>query len=218
MNDFLTQRRAMVDSQVRPSDITDRRIPRAMLAVERERFVPAHRRAVAYMDGHIRLSDADGGRFLLAPRLLAKLLQSLDLSDDAVVLDIGCGSGYSTAVIARIASRVVALESDEQLAREARALLGALAGVKVATGPLVDGVADEGPYDGILVNGAVEVMPPALLDQLKDGGRLVAVQRVGIVGAATLWQRSGTHFDARTLFEAEAPLLPGFQRKPEFVF
>lgn len=215
MTDFATQRKAMVDSQVRPSDVTDRRIPRAMLEVPREAFAPTPLQAVAYSDGDLKLA---GGRVLLAPRVLSKMMQHLEIGDDAVVLDVGGATGYSAALLSHLAKRVVALECDQGLAERARGMLGRDGNVQVVTGPLTEGYADEGPYDAILLNGAVTDIPPALLDQLKDGGRLVAVAIDRGVGRATVWRRFGSQFDRRPLFDAAAPMLPGFERKAEFVF
>ena len=215
MTDFSTQRKAMVDSQVRPSDVTDRRIPRAMLEVPREAFVPSTQQAVAYRDVDLRLT---GGRVLLAPRVLAKMMQNLELGDDAVVLDIGGATGYSAALLSHFAKRVVALESDPGLADRARGMLGRDGNVKVVTGALTEGVADEGPFDAILINGAVTDVGPGLLDQLKDGGRLVAVMLDRGVGRAFVWRRFAMQFDRRPLFDATAPLLPGFEEKAAFVF
>lgn len=215
MTDFATQRKAMVDSQVRPSDVTDRRIPRAMLEVPREAFVPAAQQPVAYRDGDLKLP---GGRTLLSPRVLAKMMQHLEIADDAVVLDIGGGTGYPAALLSHMARQVVALECDAGLAERAKGMLGRDGNVKVVTGPLPDGAADEGPYDAILVNGAVTDISPALLDQLKDGGRLMAVLIDRGVGRATLWRRFGSQFDRRPVFDASAPVLPGFEKKAEFVF
>ena len=222
MTDFAAQRKSMVDSQVRPSDVTDRRIPRAMLEVPRELFVPDALRPIAYMDENLRVGDGEGGgggRYLLAPRVFAKLLQHLEIGDGDAVLDIGGATGYSAAILARLSPRVVELESDPVLAERAYALLAeAAATVRHFTGPLAEGVAGEGPYDAILVNGAIPDAPRALLDQLKDGGRLAAIRLERGVGRAMLWRRYGTRFDQRALFDAGAPPLPGFERRAEFVF
>jgi len=215
--DTVLQRKNMVESQVRPSDVTDRRIIRAMLEVPREAFLPERTRAVAYMDEAIGLPC---GRSLLAPRVLAKLIQHLDLGDGDAVLEIGCGTGYATAVLARIAPTVVAVEADPALADTARRTLAA-AGVANATVHVADhaqGAAVEAPYDAILINGAVPSVPAGILDQLKDGGRLVTVIAAGPVGRAVQWRRFGGTFDQRVLFDAAAAPLPGFERKAEFVF
>ena len=218
MTDFTVQRKFMVDTQVRPSDVTDRRIIRAMLEVAREDFVPAAVRPIAYMDEPLRVSEDGRGRYLLAPRTLAKLIQSLDVAADAAVLDIGGATGYSAAILGKLAGRVVAVETAPALAEQARSHLRGYASVKPLTGVLAAGAAGDGPYDAILVNGAVEEIPANLLDQLKDRGRLAAILIEGGVGRATLWRRYGTQFDRRALFDAGAVLLPGFERKAEFVF
>lgn len=226
MADFALQRKNMVESQVRPSDVTDRRILRAMQDIPREAFVPAARQAIAYMDDLLPLGTPTAGRpgrALLAPRVLAKLIQALELEDTSRVLVVGAATGYSTAVIARIARTVVGIEPDAALAETARAALkGVAAGnatIEAATGNgLPSGWAKDAPYDAILVDGAVSTMPPALLDQLKDGGRLAAVRQDDKLGRATLWRRLGGTFDAQPLFDAGAPILPGFARTPEFVF
>lgn len=221
MTDYATQRTFMVDSQVRPSDVTDRRIPRAMLAIAREIFAPGPRRMTAYADGHLPLgNEGPHGRVLLAPRLLAKMIQSLDIGEEDTVLDIGCGTGYSTALLARLGRSVVGLEADAMLADKADKTLKSLdvANARVISGPHEFGVPASGPYDAILINGAVDDVPRAILDQLKDQGRLVAVKVENGVGRAELWRRFAMQFDRRSLFDAEAPVLPGFEAKAEFVF
>jgi protein-L-isoaspartate(D-aspartate) O-methyltransferase len=217
MNDFATQRINMVDSQVRPSDVTDRRILRAMLAVPRETFVPDQVKATAYMDEHLALGQ---GRYLLAPRTFAKLVQLLTIGEDDAVLDVACATGYSTAILATLARRVTGVEENAALAQRAQTALAGLgrANAAVQIGPLTAGAPNEGPFDAILVNGCVADMPDALLDQLKDGGRLAAVRSDGRVGQATVWRRHGTSFDAWPAFDAGAPLLPGFEKQPGFVF
>ncbi len=220
MIDFALQRKNMVESQVRPSDVTDRRIVRAMLDVPREAFVPAAYKTLAYMDDAVRVGDTGGagGRAMMAPRTLAKLLQLASFEASDVVLTIGCANGYASAVIARIVQTVVALESDAELAASAQRTLGTLSAdnVAVVTGPLAEGYAAEGPYDAIVIEGAVGEPPRALLDQLKDGGRLVAVVDQGPVGKAMLWRRLGDGFDSRAAFDASAPALPGFERPNVF--
>lgn len=221
MADFAQQRVNMVDSQVRPSDVTDRRIPRAMLEVPREQFVPAPKRAIAYMDDPVPVGDTGGvARHLMAPRQLAKLLQHMDVGPDAVVLDVACATGYAAAVLARMARTVVALEVDSALAERAGSTLrqAGAGNVVIETGPLAAGVPSRAPYDAILVEGGLVEMPAALLDQLKDGGRLVAVLVRNGVGKATLWRRYGMQFDHRELFDASAALLPGFAKPAGFVF
>ncbi|MFN3743142.1 MAG: protein-L-isoaspartate O-methyltransferase family protein [Hyphomicrobiaceae bacterium] len=221
MIDHATQRLNMVESQVRPSDVTDRRITRAMRELARENFVPGPLKSIAYADEHLKVSDLGGRqRYLLAPRLLAKLVQLLDIEADGLVLDIGPATGYSTALLARLAQAVVAVEEDARLAERTQETLARL-GVDnaiVITGPMRDGARDEGPYDAILLNGAVTDVPAALLDQLKDGGRCAAVCVENGVGRAVLWRRHGTTFDRRPAFDASAPYLPGFEPVAGFVF
>ena len=224
MTDTRLQRLNMVESQVRPSDVTDRRIIKAMLEVPREAFVPHALAPIAYMDEAITVSaksnGAGGVRQLLAPRTLAKLIQLAQVGDQSAVLDVGCATGYSTAILAMIAKRAVAVEADKDLAAAAvRALqkLG-LANAMVVHGPLTEGAPAEAPFDAIILNGAVEVIPPSLTEQLKDGGRLVAVVVQGPLSRAQVTLRSGKGFDTRPAFEAPAALLPGFQVPAGFVF
>jgi protein-L-isoaspartate(D-aspartate) O-methyltransferase len=220
MADYTTQRANMVDSQVRPSDVTDRRIPRAMLEVPREVFVPAAQRSLAYRDGPLHVSDGpNGGRFLLSPRVLSKMLQYLEVAESDTVLDIGCATGYSAAVLSHLAKNVIAIESDAALAQRAIANLAAIgaANVTVETGTLPEGLPARAPYDAILIEGSIAHLPPNLLDQLKDGGRLVAVIFERGIGKVALWRRYGMQFDHRTLFDAGVAPLPGFERTVEFV-
>lgn len=218
--DSAVQRKNMVDSQVRPNDVTDRRLIGAMLEVPRELFVPEGLRAVAYMDGNLVVSapGQEPPRVLLAPRTLAKMLQHLAPDQDASILDVGPATGYSTAVLAQIAKRVVALESDGALAEQMQRALSAqkASNVEVYVGSFADGYPGHGPYDGILMHGMVNEVPSSLLNQLKDGGRLIAILDVGGVGKVFEWRRYAMSFDRRPLFDAEAPVLPGFERIPEF--
>jgi protein-L-isoaspartate(D-aspartate) O-methyltransferase len=221
MTDSKLQRLNMVESQVRPSDVTDRRILKAMLEVPRERFVPAEVVPMAYMDEPLPVTRANGSaRFLLAPRTLAKLLQLARIEPESSVLDVGCATGYSTAVLARLAKSVVAVESDKGLAGQARQVLRDLGATDatVVDGPLAAGAPVQAPFDAILVNGAVEVVPSALLEQLKDGGLLAAIVTEGALSRAQVWRRIGTAFDAQPAFAAGAAVLPGFERPPAFVF
>lgn len=221
MVDYATQRLNMVESQVRPSDVTDRRITRAMRAIPREEFVPASQKSIAYMDEALKVGDtANGERFLLPPRTLAKMIQMLEPDADSLLLDVGCATGYSTAILAQLCQTVIGLEQDPMLAERAQRTLGAqsIDNAVIVTGPLVAGVPAEGPYDAILVGGAVTQPPQGLLDQLKDGGRLVAIQYTGSVGRATTWRRVGTRVDARASFDAAAPYLPGFEPVAGFAF
>jgi protein-L-isoaspartate(D-aspartate) O-methyltransferase len=221
--DFETQRKNMVESQVRPSDVTDRRIIRAMLAVPREAFVPESMAGLAYMDADVSVAGAGRGgtgRALLAPRTFARLVDLARIEPEDAVLDIGTATGYSAAVMAEIGATVVALECDERLARQARSALDRLgiANVTVVTGGLAAGWPGEGPYDAIVLEGAVPEVPAMLLEQLKDGGRLVAVLARGRLGKAAVWRRIEGTFDVTLAFDAGAPLLPDFETAPVFAF
>jgi len=221
MVDVATQRLNMVESQVLPSDVTDRRILQAMRELPRERFAPETMAELAYIDEALPLTaPGPERRWLLPPRLTAKLLQLADISDGERVLHVGCGSGYGTAILARMAGTLIALESDEKLAADARNNLVELgiANVTVKTGSLNTGSADDAPFDVIVVEGAVLEAPHVLLDQLKGGGRLVAVVAADGVGTATQWRRLGSSVNSWGAFDAVAPVLPGFEKAPSFVF
>jgi protein-L-isoaspartate(D-aspartate) O-methyltransferase len=217
MADFKLQRTNMVESQVRPSDITDRRIIRAMLDVPREQFCPATSGATAYMDLDVKVSPT---RYLTAARVLAKLIQGLDLSETDHVLHVGAATGYTSVILARLAAQVTALEVDAGLAATLAQNVSRLdlKSVTAVTGPLGAGHAPAAPYDAILIDGAIADVPQALLDQLRDGGRMVGVIGVGRVGRITRWQRRGTAIDTRVIGDAGAPMLPGFDRVAAFVF
>ncbi len=222
MTDFTEQRLNMVESQVRPSDVTDQRILRAMLEVPRERFVPPVFAAVAYSDGPVPVETRSGRRpprCMLPARTFGKLLQLAEITPQSTVLDVGCATGYSTAVLARLAQRVIALEADPSLGRSAATVLQelGLGNVKVVEAALAGGAPGDGRFDVILLNGAVPAVPAALLDQLADGGRLVAMLRKGPVCRAHVWHRSGNVVDGQSAFEGEAAPLPGFEKPAEFV-
>ena len=222
MADFATQRKNMVESQVRPSDITDRRIIRAMLEVPREAFCPPSVQPTAYRDEMLAVNDPKGSRarYAVAPRVLALMIQALELGDSASVLEIGAATGYGSAVLSKIAVRVIAVEADPELAGAARAALAAngAANVAVVDASLTEGHAAAAPYDAILINGAVQEVPRAVLDQLKDGGRLVAVMANDNVGRLCVWRRVGGTFDRRVVSDAAAAILPGFKKPATFVF
>jgi protein-L-isoaspartate(D-aspartate) O-methyltransferase len=223
MTDFRQQRLNMVESQVRPSDITDGRIIRAMLEVPREAFVPEEFAPIAYSDGAVPVLSRAGGaaqRHLLPPRTLAKLIQLANVGPQSVVLDAGCATGYSTAVVARLAGRVVALEADRALARVAEGHLreAGIGNAIVIEGPPADGAPARAPFDAILINGAVPAVATRLLQQLGDGGRLVAMLSEGPLCRAYVWQRSGTTIDRQPAFEGAAEPLPGFEVAVGFVF
>jgi protein-L-isoaspartate(D-aspartate) O-methyltransferase len=220
MVDAATQRLNMVESQVLTSDVTDRRILRAMRELPRERFVPVPSSALAYMDEAVPITPTGAGRrWLLAPRVEAKLLQLADIGTEDCVLDVGCGTGYSAAILAGMARSVTGLESDEELAAKARSNLADLGigNVSVVTGELSAGWVGMAPYDAIVLEGAIEATPEALFEQLKDGGRLVAVVKQDGLGKATIWRRLGRSIDSWGAFDASAPNLPGFERAHVFV-
>lgn len=225
MTDFAAARQAMVDCQVRPSDVTRYAIIEAMLWAPRELFVAKARRDVAYAEAEIELAP---GRVLLEPRTFAKMLEAANIGSHDLVLDLAPGTGYSTAVIARMAEAVIAIEPDAELADSAQALLANLEVDNAVTsqGDPAAGDAAHGPYDVIFINGAVETVPEALSAQLKEGGRLVALFRTGGVhggvhggvGQCCVLTRAGAGVSRRHVFDADAPLLAGFERTAEFAF
>lgn len=218
MVDAAIQRLNMVESQVMPSDVTDHRIVRAMRELARETFVPPTLAALAYMDEPVPLTPAGGDRrWLLAPRVEAKLLQLADISEDDHVLDVGSATGYSAALLSRLARTVIALESNEALAGVARRNLADFGNVSVVSGNMTAGWGVKAPYDAIVLQGSVSITPEDLFDQLKDGGRLVAIVNEDGIGKATLWRRLGRSMDARVAFDASAPELPGFAKSSAFV-
>lgn len=220
--DFSLARVRMIESQIRPNGVTDRRIIQAMADIPRENFVPSHRRSLAYMDEDVDISSKHHAqpRFLLEPMTLARLVQLLDLEADETVLDVGCGTGYSTAVLAYVAKTVVALECDSDLARQASENLAALglANARVVTGTLKTGWLADAPFDAILVNGRVPAPPLELLAQLKEHGRLAAVVGENDIGQGALFTRNGA-LSVRYAFDAGIPCLPGFElARPAFEF
>ncbi len=210
----------MVDAQVRANDVTDLRIVGAMMETPRERFVPASLRGFAYIDDDLLVKEGRPSRYLMEPMVLAKLLQAADVGPQDLVLDVGAGTGYSTAILSRLAGQVVALEEDAELAAQGAAVIVDLGLLNAAfvQGPLTAGWSREGPYDVILLNGSVDSVPPALLAQLKPGGRLVAVVGTGRAGRATVFSNTEGGIGSRIVFDAGVPLLPGFEPKPAFVF
>ena len=215
MSEFATRRVMMVDTQVRPSDVTKFPIIDAMLSVPRETFVPDDKREAAYVGENLPLAP---GRVVLEARTLAKLLDALDIQPGELVLDVGCGLGYSAAVIARLAETVVTVEEDESLAADAQRLLSeeGVDNAVVMTGALTEGAAKCAPYDVITIEGGVEVVPEALLAQLKPGGRIGAVFMDGAVGTARIGYKSDKGVTWRPVFNAAAPVLPGFQKARGF--
>jgi len=217
MTDFAAAREAMVDTQVRTSDVTRYSIIDAMLRVPRELFVPKARRDVAYAEAEIPLAP---GRAMATPRTLAKMLDAADIGRSDLVLEIAPGTGYSTALIARLAAAVVAIEPDAGLCAQATEALQRLEAINavVTLGDPTAGDPAHGPYDVIFVNGAVERVPEALTDQLKDGGRLVAIFLERGVGQCRVVLRAGDTIATRYAFDATAPLVPGFETKRVFAF
>jgi len=215
MADTKVQRTMMVDTQVRPSDVTKFPIIDAMLTVPREDFLPAVARQTAYSDGPIKIAD---GRSALEPRTFAKMLEAVDIQPDELVLAIGAGLGYSPAVLARLCEAVVALEEDEALSEgvESQLAKANVDNAAVITGPLVEGAAKHGPYDVIFVDGAVEDIPSKLTDQLKDGGRLVAIFMDGPLGVCRIGLKTGDSVSWRDAFNATAEILPGFRHQSSF--
>lgn len=217
MIDYAAAREVMVDRQVRPSDVTRYPIIAAMLEVPRETFLPESLRPIAYLGEHVPIAPC---RVLLDPRVFAKLLDALSVEPDDLVLDVGCGYGYSTAVLARMAEAVVALESDADMAAEAERLLAAQAvdNAVLHTGPLPEGVAEHGPFDAMIVEGGIEALPAALEAQLKPGGRVAAIFVDGAGGRARLGIRTGDGVAWRRIFDATAPVMPGFEAAKAFEF
>lgn len=205
----------MVDTQIRPSDVTKFPIIDAMLSVPREDYVPSTKREAAYIGDNV---DLGGGRTLLEPRTFAKMLDALNIQPSEVVLDIACGLGYSTAVLARLADFVVAVEDSEARAEEAQSLLSehGVDNAAVISGALAEGAAKSGPYDVIILEGAAEEIPPALLSQLKDGGRIGCLMTVGKLEVARVGQKIDGRMHWRDMFHAGAPVLHGFARKAAF--
>jgi len=215
--DYAAARRNMVESQLRPNKVTNPALLDALAAVPRELFVPAALRGVAYVDEDIPLGR---GRFLMEPMILGRLLELAAVRPSDVALVVGAGIGYSAAVLARIAGRVVALESDQELAQRAAQTLQGLgvANVALVESPLADGAARLAPFDVILLDGAVGRVPPAIIDQLAESGRLVAVIRAAGIGQATLMTRQAGILASRVAFDAAVPRLPGFEPAAAFVF
>ena len=221
MSGFSIARQKMVDGQVRPSDVTDPRIIDAMLAVPREAFVPQNRQALAYLD--IDLDVSEGGserRFLIKPVVTAKMLQAAGIKDTDNVLVVGCATGYTAAVVARLAGQVTATEADPTMVARAKEVLAQLGigNVPVRAADPSEGDAANAPYDVIVLNGATEVTPDRLYRQLKDGGRLVGVFATTQPQRAMIVTQSHADFGTRALFDAAVPVLPGLGRVPAFVF
>jgi protein-L-isoaspartate(D-aspartate) O-methyltransferase len=218
MTEFGAARAHMIESQLRPNKVTDARVLGAFAGIRRELFVPEHLRVIAYIDEGLPLG---GGRYLMEPMVVARLLQAAAIERTDMVLVIGAGTGCEAALAAALARNVVALEEDPELARRARAALveHSIASVSVVEGPLRRGYRPRAPYDAILCCGAVIEVPSEIDSQLAEGGRLLAVVKSATgIGRATLRTRTGGVVARRVLFDAATPLLPGFLPRPTFVF
>lgn len=215
MTDFAARRMMMVDTQVRTADVTKFPIIDAMLSVPREQFVPRQQVEAAYVSENIRIAPH---RVVLEPRTLGKLLDAINVESNDLVLDIGIGYGYSSAVIASMAEAVIGVEEDASLANEAQSLLSehGADNVLVHTGPLTEGAAQHGPYDAIIVQGSVEELPPVLIDQLKEGGRIGCVFMEGALGVVRIGYKIDGEMSWRYAFNASAPVLPGFEKQTTF--
>jgi protein-L-isoaspartate(D-aspartate) O-methyltransferase len=220
MADFAALRQRMVDNQIRPSEVTDHDVIRAFLAVPREIFVEPAEQPFAYADRELRMAPSVPNRRMMTPVSLARLVHALPRGPATKAMVVGCGSGYSAANLAQLAGPIVAVEEDKLLAAMAREILARLgvANVSVVEAKLVEGFPGGAPYDAILVDGAVEVLPDALVAQLKAGGFLAAIERDERLSRAMLYEKVGEKAAKRSLFDAWATLLPGFERRREFVF
>jgi protein-L-isoaspartate(D-aspartate) O-methyltransferase len=215
MLDSAQQRANMVATQLRANDVTDTRLIKAILSVPREVFVPAALVPLAYMEGCIPLGK---GRVLLDLRSFGKMAQLAAIGPSDRVLDVGCGTGYSTAVLAQLAAHVTGLEQEREFAEIAKAHLRAAANAAIACSKMSDGLPVKAPFDVIFLNGAVEQAPHALTGQLADGGRLVCIVQEGAAGHARLFLKEGGAVGERDAFDAQVPILPGFEKIRSFAF
>lgn len=217
MADFSGLRTKMVDGQVRTTDVTSLPLLDALLSVPREEFVPAARKSLAYIDEDLEIAP---GRYLMEPSPFARIVQLADIQPGDFVLDVGAGTGYSAAVLSKLAGSVVALEQDPMLAAKAQSVLSSLGydTVAVVEGPLSAGYPAQAPYDVILLEGAVDSIPQALFDQMKDRGRLLAVEGHGNSADVRVYVKHGTSVSARRAFNAAVKPLPGFNSVPTFEF
>ena len=223
MIDYAAARLNMVEGQLRTNKVTDLAVLDAFLELPRERFVLPSLRGIAYVDEDVPLG---GGRSLMEPMVLARLLQLAAIGKGDKVLEIGAGTGYATAVLSRLCAKVIAVESNAQMAAQARNLLSQLGCTRanIVEGPLTAGWPAEAPYDVILLDGSVGAVPAAITDQLAEGGRLVGVilakdaPAIGGLGEATLMTRAEGVVSGRPVFDAAIPILPGFERAASFVF
>lgn len=215
MLDSAQQRANMVATQLRTNDVTDPRLIRAVLSVPREAFAPAQVAPLAYMEGCIPLGN---GRVLLDPRSFGKMAQLAAIRSEDRVLDVGCGTGYSTAVFSHLAAHVIGLEQDRALAEMASTNLRNFSNAELARETLNEGLSAKAPYDVIFLNGAVERTPEALIEQLNNRGRLVCVVKDGAAGHARMYLKEDGAISERSAFDAGLPVLPGFERARSFAF
>ena len=220
MTDFSVLRQRMVDNQIRTSEVTDRDVIAALLSVPREAFIPPDEKAFAYAERELRMAAGASLRRMMDPVRLARLVHALPRGADIRAMVVGCGSGYSAALLSRLAGSVVAVEEDNALAALARENLATVGAqnASVIEAKRADGHPAGGPYDAILIDGAVEIVPDALLSQLAPGGALAVIERDGGVSRAMLYEMVGKDTTKWPLFDAWATLLPGFERRREFVF
>jgi len=217
MTDFSAARDAMIESQIRTSDVTDLAVLAAFRSIARETFVPTARKALAYADCHV---ETDAGRTMLSPRDLAKMVQAVEIEPNDVVLDLACGRGYSSAILAQLADTVVGLETDEAAVERATELLveSDVSNAAIVQGDLKSGAAEHGPFNVIFVGGAVPAVHQPWFSQLANGGRIVCIIQNGPVGRVTVFTKSGDAIGQKVFFDSSAPYLPGFEPAAEFVF
>lgn len=217
MPDYIRERDAMVDSQIHPADVTDRRLLKALRTIPRETFVAKSKSAVAYADCEVETAP---GRWMMRPREFAMLVHAADIQPEELVLNIASGRGYAAAILSRMAETVVCVENDDALIAKSSDALAAAGcdNAVVMKGDPKKGATDQGPYDVIFVEGAVAAPPRAWFDQLKDGGRLAVVVRKGRVGKATIFTRSGESIGQRVEFDSTPHILPEFEPEAGFVF
>lgn len=220
---YESARQNMVDGQVRTNKVSDLRLIAALRSVPREKFVPQSLQQIAYVDEDMILPS---GRFLLEPMVLGRLIQSAEIKPDHRVMDIGCASGYSTAVLAALAQEVVGVEADTSLCAQADQTLSALniKNASIKQGPFLKGCTEKGPYDVIIINGALDAAPQALMSQLKEGGKLLCIikaqadRAVYTIGKATLFEKSASLMSGRALFDAASPYIEVINKEEKFVF
>lgn len=217
MPDYAARRTMMVDTQVRPSDVTKFPIIDAMLRIPRELFVPKHLTEAAYIGENLDLGE---GRVLLEPRTLAKMLDALNIGDTDLVLDVACAMGYSTAVIARMAEAVIGIDDNAAMVAEGQTALSAVGAdnADIRQQALTTGAPGSGPYDVIIVQGGIETFPQALADQLAEGGRAGCLFMEGPLGVARIGVKTDGRIAWRDAFNAAAPVLDGFARERAFSF